>query len=160
MTESTKNISEALNRVQGRHISSHAKPYYSWIRHVVALSLAALTALISLQASYLPSNPQSPMLLVICWAGLLSAALLGTLALAEEFRLPLAIADTIQRERKTFGELATYEKLQNGRYYRPSLWHRCSAHLMTLSFVLALCSLFAFATVNLLFAAPAQALAQ
>jgi hypothetical protein len=150
MTEPAKDVSEALDRLQGRHISNHATPYYTWIRHVIALSLAALTALISLQGSYLPSNPQLPIVLVICWAGLLSSTLLGTFALAEEFRLPLEIADKIRKERNTLGDLPTFEKVKSGRYHQPSRWHRWSVHLMMLSFVLALCSLFTFATINLL----------
>ncbi|GEM_PF-2161847 len=150
MTEPAKDVSEALDRLQGRHISNHATPYYTWIRHVIALSLAALTALISLQGSYLPSNPQLPIVLVICWAGLLSSALLGTFALAEEFRLPLEIANQVADNRAQIGDHETYRLVAAGRLYEPSWHHRWAVNLMTMSFVLALCSLFIFATLNLM----------
>lgn len=148
--DETHSVKTALDRLQGRHISSHLTPYYTWIRHVIALSLAALTALISLQASYLPSNPQLPIFLAICWGGLLCAVLLGTYALAAEHRLPLSIAERIQRERNTLGDCATYEKVRTGRYYKPSRWHRWAVRLMAWCFAFSLCSLFAFATINLL----------
>jgi hypothetical protein len=150
MADHAPSVKNALDRVQRRHISSHLTPYYTWIRHVIALSLAALTALISLQGSYLPSNPQLPIVLVICWAGLLSSALLGTFALAEEFRLPLKIANQVADNRAQIGDHETYRLVAAGRFYEPSWHHRWAVKRMTMSFVLALCSLFTFATINLL----------
>jgi len=139
-----------LDDLEKRHIESHHQPYYDWIRHVVSLSVAALTALISLQGSYLPSSPKLPELLASCWVGLLATILLGILALRNQYNMPLAAARHLRKNREEYGDDYTVGLVKKRQYHRPPFYHRWAVRLMVLFFVFSLCSLCSFAILNLL----------
>jgi hypothetical protein len=139
-----------LDDLEKRHIESHYQPYFDWIRHVVSLSVAALTALISLQGSYLPIDPVLPILLAACWAALLSTILLGILALRTQYKTPLAAAQKIQNQRRAHGDFYAASQVKRGQFHKPPRYHYWVVRLMVLSFVFALSSLCIFAIANLL----------
>lgn len=138
-----------LDDLERRGGEQHRKPYFDWIRHVVSLSTASLTALIALQGSYLPSHPRLPVLLAACWVALLTAILLGILALRAEYSVPLDMARKIRNLREAHGdEYATNYMRQNG-FETPPWHHRWAVRLMMVAFVFAWSSLCLFAVLNL-----------
>ena len=139
-----------LDDLERRSTSSHVKPYYDWIRHIVSLSIGSLTALIALQGNYLPSHPQLPSLLALCWAALLATILLGILALRAEYRTPLASARRIREMRVKHGDVYAANYITKNGGEVPHWHHKWAVRLMVAFFVLSLVSLCAFAVVNLL----------
>jgi len=139
-----------LDDLERRGIAAHLNPYYGWIRHVVSLSTASLTALIALQGSYLPNHPQVIYFLALAWLALLSTILHGLVALRAEYTTPLAAAARIRKMRATHGDAYAANDITNGRGTLPHWSHKWSMRLMVVSFVVALSSLCVFAIVNLL----------
>lgn len=139
-----------LDDLERRGLQEHRKPYYDWIRQVVTLSTAALTALIALQANYLPSQSKAPFLLASSWLALLLTIILGMVALRTEYSSLLESAIRIRSSRQKFGDIETKSLILNGALAVVPHWHhRWAVRLMVLSFILALCSLCAFAIVNI-----------
>jgi len=93
-----------LDDIERRHSLDSRRPYFDWIRQVVSLSTAALTALIALQGNYLPSNPQLPFLLVICWLALLLTIFLGIFALRAEYQTSLDAINELRISRAEIGD--------------------------------------------------------
>ena len=149
MTEPDRKI-VTLDDLERRSVGEHIRPYYDWIKHIVSLAIGSLTALIALQGSYLPSHPQLPILLALCWVALLITILLGILALRAEYNTPLASARRIRTMRAKHGDAyATNYIIKSGGEV-PHWHHKWAVRLMVFSFVLAFSSLCVFAAVNLL----------
>ena len=140
-----------LDDIERRHILNHRKPYFDWIRQIVSLSTASLTALIALQGSYLPSHPQLPFLLAICWLALLLTIPLGIFALRSEYQTPLDALKQIKKSRAEIGDQETTILISNGTLSGavPPWHHRWSVRLMVTLFIISLSSLCAFAIVNI-----------
>lgn len=139
-----------LDDLERRGVAAHVKPYYDWIRHIVSLSIASLTALIALQGSYLPNHPQVICFLALAWLALLSTILLGLVALRAEYTTPLASASRIRKMRVEHGDAYAANSITKGSSTLPHWSHKWSVRLMVGSFVVALCSLCVFAVVYLL----------
>ena len=139
-----------LDDVERRLIVEHGKPYYDWLRHVVTLALAALTALIALQGHYVPQQPKLPALLAVGWASLAITILAGLFALRSEYATPLAAAQRIKTMRATIGDAATAEHLTRRGGTLPNKYHKYAVRGMVTSFIVALVSICAFAIANLL----------
>jgi hypothetical protein len=138
-----------LNDLERRNSIAHLKPYYDWIRHVVSLSTASLTALIALQGNYLPSHPRAIYFLALAWLALLSTILLGIFALRAEYTTPLAAVERIRKMRATYGDAYAANNIMQGNGTPPRWFHKWAVRLMVGSFALALGSLCLFAVVNL-----------
>ena len=145
------NIKKELDDIETSRINQHVQPYYAWIRHIVSLSVVCLTGLIALQESYLPSSPKLPILLVVCWLGLLSSILLGVLALQNEYKQHLASARDLREKRRVHGDVKmAQEVVQKGHGVASPKSHHFFVFGMTASFFLSLSSLCVFSIVNLL----------
>lgn len=140
-----------LDDIERRHILEHRKPYFDWIRQVVSLSTATLTALIALQGNYLPKNPQLPFLLAICWLALLLVILLGIFSLRSEYRTYLDALNEIRESRAKNGDQATAILINNGTLSgtRTTWYHLWAVRLMLTLFIISLASLCAFAIINI-----------
>lgn len=138
-----------LDDLERRNVGAHIKPYYDWIRHVVSLATASLTALIALQGSYLPSHPRVIYFLALAWLALLSTVLLGLVALRAEYTTPLAAAARIRKMRATYGDAYAANNIMQGNGTPPHWFHKWAVRLMVGSFSVALSSLCIFAVVNL-----------
>lgn len=149
MTEPSRKI-VTLDDLERRSVGEHIKPYYDWIRHIVSLSIGSLTALIALQGSYLPSHPQLPFLLALCWVALLATILLGILALRAEYSTPLASARRIRTLRAKHGDAYAANYITKNGGEVPHWHHKWAVRLMVAFFVLSLVSLCVFAVVNLI----------
>lgn len=138
-----------LDDLERRNAIAHLKPYYDWIRHVVSLSTASLTALIALQGSYLPSHPRAIYFLALAWLALLSTILLGIVALRAEYTTPLAAVARIRKMRAEHGDAYAANNIMLGSGTPPHWFHKWAVRLMVGSFALALSSLCVFAVINL-----------
>ena len=139
-----------LDDLERRGIAEHRKPYYDWLRQIVSLSTASLTALIALQGSYLPTHPKLPILLASCWLALLLAILLGIVALRSEYQTSLDSTNKIKKSRAKVGDSVTTNLVSRGTLSgTPPWYHRWAVRLMVAFFVFALSSLCAFAIVNI-----------
>ena len=148
MTEPRKQVT--VDDVERRLILEHKKPYFDWLKQVVTLALAALTALLALQGHYVPVKPLYQMLLVVGWVALAVSILAGLYALRSEYSTPLSAAQTLRNIRRGQGEVAAVHHLQAGGGYPPPGGHRASVTTLVICFALALICICAFASVNLL----------
>jgi hypothetical protein len=139
-----------LDDLERRSVGAHVKPYYDWIRHIVSLSIGSLTALIALQGSYLPSHPQLPVFLAICWVALLATILLGILALRAEYNTHLESARNLRALRVAHGDAYAANQVMKNGGTLPHWSHKWTVRLMVAFFILSLVSLCVFAVVNLL----------
>lgn len=140
-----------LDDLERRNINNHFNLYFDWIRQIVSLSVASLTALIALQGSYLPTHPELPILLAVCWAGLLSTILLGVLALRTQYSVYIRSADRIRTMREKHGDAYAAKYLSKIGITASPWYHKWVVRLMVASFVLSLVSLCTFSVINLLF---------
>lgn len=138
-----------LDDVERRLVQEHGKPYYDWLRHVVTLALAALTALVALQGHYVPQQPKLPVLLAIGWAALAVTILSGLFALRSEYATPLAAAKRIRAMRASLGDAATAAHLTNPGGTPPNKFHGWSVRAMVTSFIVSLAGICGFAIANL-----------
>ena len=139
-----------LDDLERRGGEMHRQPYFDWIRHVVSLATAALTALIALQSSYLSSHPQLPILLAACWLALLVTILLGILVLRTEYITPLNSVNRLRALRAEHGDEYTKNYISKNSSVKPPWYHSWAVRLMVFSFVLSLVLLCIFAVINLL----------
>ena len=139
-----------LDDIERRLVREHGKPYYDWLRHVVTLAVAALTALVALQGHYVPKQPKIALLLAIGWAALVVTILAGLFALRSEYAMPLAAARNLHTMRTTLGDAATADQLSKRAVTLPHRFHRWSVCTMVTSFVASLFAICSFAIVNLL----------
>lgn len=135
--------------IERRLISSHQKPYFGWLRHVVTLALAALTSLVALQGHYVPQKPSWVILLAVGWASLAFTIVFGLIALQAEYKTPLAAAKKIREMRALHGDHATASALNRNFATQPGRTHRWSVRAMVCFFLIALTSICCFAVVNL-----------
>lgn len=141
---------ERLNELAKILIDRHHKPYYDWIRNVITLSVAALTSLVALQQNYVPKEPKLIWLLAMCWIALLCTILSGIFALRSEFMSHLESLRTLNTLRREKGDCNAAQELEHrGLLSNPSCGHNISVKIMQWSFVIAICSLSAFAVSNL-----------
>lgn len=138
-----------LDDIERRHISNHATPYFNWIRQVVTLSTASLTALISLQGHYLPKSPKHVGFLAACWLGLGSSIALGLFALRAEYGVPLDAAQRLRSMRESDGDNATIRFVSENPTCSAPWHHHWAVRIMFLSFAFSLLSLCIFAILNL-----------
>lgn len=139
-----------LDDLERRNAIAHLKPYYDWIRHVVSLSTASLTALIALQGNYLPNQPRAIYFLALAWLALLSTILLGIVALRAEYTTPLAAVARIRKMRAEHGDAYAAKNIMQGSGAPPHWFHKWAVRLMFGSLGLALGSLCLFAVINLI----------
>jgi hypothetical protein len=133
-----------------RHIQQHEKPYYDWLRLIVTLSLALLTALITLQNHYLSEKPNWPVLLGLGWLGLGATIVLGLASLATQFNIRLKAAQDLLNKLQSEGETAAVDfvrKRSSG--VSAGIGHKLCANFMLWSFALALLAIFGFAILNI-----------
>jgi hypothetical protein len=135
--------------VERRLVGAHLKPYYDWLRHVVTLALAALTALVALQGHYVPSQPAAPWLLAIGWAALALSILTGLFALRSEYVTPLNAAARIRKTRAQHGDSVAAAQLSSNSGSVPPRFHKWAVRGMVTCFIIALCSICSFAILNL-----------
>lgn len=139
-----------LDDVERHHLAAHHRPYFDWIRHLVTLCIGTLTALVALQASYVPLHPQLLWALALCWAALTASIFLGILALRQEYASCLHARQSIKTSRATYGDDATKILMIAGQLQVVPPWHHVWAvRLMVASFFLALLSLCMFAISNI-----------
>ncbi|MGE4500140.1 MAG: hypothetical protein AB7C96_07305 [Hydrogenovibrio sp.] len=139
-----------LDDIERRHVTAHITPYYSWIRHVVSLSTASLTALIALQGHYLPSHPQAISLLALSWLSLLLTVLSGLVALRSEYATPLAAVKKIREMRRDHGDMYAANQIQQRNSTPPHWSHKWAVRLMLSAFSIGLICLCIFAVINLM----------
>ena len=77
---------EILGNLQRELSERHDISYRAWLDKITTLSLAALTALVSLQNTYVPRSHRAIWLLCAVWGSLAVAVLAGLLALFGEAR--------------------------------------------------------------------------
>ncbi len=135
--------------VERRLMSESRKPYFDWLRHIVTLALAALTALVALQGHYVPLKPKLPMFLAIGWCALAVAIFCGVFALRSEYITPLAAAKKWRKLRQELGDEAVGRLLNSNTGTQPHWSHKWSVRIMVISFVVAVASICCFAIVNL-----------
>jgi hypothetical protein len=135
--------------VERRLVLEHKKPYFDWLRHVVTLALAALTTLVALQGHYVPSHPKFSWLLAVGWVSLAVVIACGLFALRSEYSTPLAAAAKLRALRASGGEEAAVAYLRQSNGTLPHPLHKWSVRGMVAAFIIALCSVCAFAIVNL-----------
>jgi hypothetical protein len=135
--------------IERRLINQARDPYYNWLRHVVTLSLAALTSLVALQGHYMPTDPTAVHLLAIGWLALAVVIMCGLYVLSAEHRTPLKAAKEIRKMRKDFGDYYAVEQLNKNRPTYPGGQHNLAVRIMVASFLIALLSICAFAIINL-----------
>lgn len=150
MNEPSRKI-VTLDDLERRNINNHFDLYFDWIRQIVSLSVASLTALIALQGSYLPTHPELPILLAVCWAGLLSTILLGVAALRTQYSAYIRSTDRIRNLREKHGDAYAAKYLSKSGGTAPPWYHKWVVRLMVASFVLSLVSLCTFSIINLMF---------
>lgn len=139
-----------LDDIERRLVQEHGKPYYDWLRQVVTLAIAALTALVALQGHYVPKQPRLPVLLAIGWSALAITIAAGLFALRSEYAIRLATARRIRTMRATLGDAATAERLTKRGGTPPTKFHRWSVRTMVVSFMVSLVAICGFSIVNLL----------
>lgn len=139
-----------LDDIERRLVQEHGKPYYDWLRQVVTLAIAALTALVALQGHYVPKQPRLPVLLAIGWSALAITIAAGLFALRSEYAIRLAAARRIRTMRATLGDAATAERLTKRGGTPPTKFHRWSVRTMVVSFMVSLVAICGFSIVNLL----------
>jgi hypothetical protein len=135
--------------VERRLVGEHRKPCYDWLRHVVTLALAALTALVALQGHYVPQKPVAPFLLAVGWAALAITIVSGLFALRSEYTTPLLAARRIREMRAQHGDQFAATSLEKNSGTLPNSMHKWSVRAMVGSFLVALASICAFAIANL-----------
>jgi hypothetical protein len=135
-----------LDDIERQLVSEHIRPHYDWIRHVVSLSTASLTLLVSLQSHYVPKAPKGIWLLALCWLLLASSVFSGLLALRGEDQTPLGAARALRQKRRD--EVAAAALIKNGAF-APSPILRWARRVMFCSFSAGLASLAVFAVWNL-----------
>lgn len=146
----TDRVVVTLDDIVRRHVSDHRKPYYDWLRHLVTLCVATLTALVALQGHYVPRDAHNLFALALCWVALTGAIFLGVLALRQEYLAPLEAAQKIQKSRETYGDSATEIMVANRLLQVVPPWHhRFAVTLMLMMLFLALLCLCVFAISNL-----------
>src|SRR3989338_1394547 len=138
-----------LDDIERRHVSQHLKPYYTWIRHVVSLSTAALTLLVSLQNNYVPNEPRSVWLLAVCWGAFAMAVLSGICALHGEWQTPLDAAQALHRRRAVNGDMAVAAEVARNSGFVPRSIYRYARRLMICAFLVGVVSIAAFTIRNL-----------
>ena len=164
MTVSMEGI---LGNIQQQAMTKHESAYRSWLDKLTTLSLAALTALVSLQNTYVPRSHRAIWLLCVVWSLLAVAVIAGLLALlgeAHTHRLYLnrileavqnAIAQAFHKS-QTIGqpvddnqlEETLHQMIQKVPYNRP--WpYLVSAGVAAASVGLAVIALAVFAGLNL-----------
>jgi hypothetical protein len=147
---STDRTVVTLDDLVRRHINDHRKPYYDWLRHLVTLCVATLTALVALQGHYVPRNAHHLWLLALCWVALTGAIFLGMVALRQEYLSPLEAAQRIQDSRAIHGDSKTAILVANRELQvTPPRHHRLAVKLMLPMFFLALLCLCGFAIANM-----------
>ena len=135
--------------IERRLVGEHKKPYFDWLRHVVTLSVAALTALVALQGHYVPEHPRAPILLAVAWAALAITIVSGLVALRAEYLTPLQAVDRIRRIRKIYGDEHAAVSIMTNEGTPPSKYHRVAVRTMVGGFIVALLAICLFASVNL-----------
>lgn len=135
--------------IERRLIGAHHKPYYDWLRHVISLAVAALTALVALQGYYVPEAPTAPLLLAVGWVALATTIVAGLFALRSEYATPLAAARRIRSIRASQGDAAAAAALESNAGTMPGRSHKWAVRTMITGFVVALVAVCAFAISNL-----------
>lgn len=148
MTDNSRKMT-TLDDIERRHVVEHFKPYFDWLRHIVTISLAALTALVALQGQYIPRQPALLEFLAVTWVSLLFAICLGLLSLREEHQGHIRAIKHLRHLRATLGDEATGKLIDDGASPPPNWRHRWIVRLMLISFLCALSSLCVFAVTNL-----------
>lgn len=145
----TDRVVVTLDDIVRRHVSDHRKPYYDWLRHLVTLCVATLTALVALQGHYVPRDAHNLFALALCWVALTGAIFLGVLALRQEYLAPLRLHKNT-KSRETYGDSATEIMVANRLLQVVPPWHhRFAVTLMLMMLFLALLCLCVFAISNL-----------
>ena len=151
---------EILGNLQREVSDRHDTGYRAWLDKLTTLSLAALTALVSLQSTYVPRSHRAIWLLCAVWGLLATAVLAGLLALFGEARAhrlyQLRVRDTLlpamQAIRSTGAPVPSsadfLQMLQQVPYGRPKLY-LVSAAIAASCVGLAVVSLAVFAGLNL-----------
>jgi hypothetical protein len=138
-----------LDDIERRLVSEHLKPHYDWIRHVVSLSTASLTLLVSLQSHYVPKVPKGVWLVALCWLLLALAILCGLLALRGEDQTLLDAARDLRQKRVDFGDEATAAAVMRNSGFTPRPIYAWARRLMICSFSAGVVTLAIFAVWNL-----------
>lgn len=138
-----------LDDIESRHLTSHRELYFDWIRHLVTLSTAALTALLTLQGHYVPRNPVLPWCLEAAWIALLATLVLGLFALKEEQAGPLRAAIRIRKIRKEHGDAIAAKQVASGRGQAPPRSHHWAVLAIQILIPAGLALLCIFAIGNL-----------
>ena len=125
---------EILGQLHREVSERHDIGYRAWLDKITTLSLAALTALVSLQSMYVPRSHRAIWLLCVVWGSLAVAVLAGLLALFGEarahqiyrIRLREQILSTMQGLRASGAPDPTtaefLQMLQKVPYNRPKLY--------------------------------------
>jgi hypothetical protein len=139
-----------LDDIERRYFASFKEKEDQWIRHLVSLSGAALTLLVSLQGSYVPLHPQGLILLQICWTSLAVGLCAGVLFFYGEAYSNLEAAKNLQESREVFGdtEMVAFLTKSNGVHFRKRLLFRASPHVLVACFLVGLVCLAWFAVIN------------
>lgn len=144
----TEAITPILDRADSALAAAQHTAYYAWIKHVVSLSVAALTALVSLQSHYVPQEPALPGALAVSWVALLLAIAAGMKAMEGEHRTQIEAANQLREWRDTFGETEAM-RLATTRARRPRAIYRYCTAAMPVALLVGLASLLVFAVANL-----------
>lgn len=132
-----------------RDADAHHKPYFDWLRHVVTISLATLTALISLQGQYIPRSPRHIWTIQIAWVALALCILFGLFALRWEYQMHLEKIANRRKLVRELGEEKAAIELRKGIRTDPPKTHRMAAILMLLLLAVALAMLCVFGSANI-----------
>jgi hypothetical protein len=140
--------SVTVDDVIRRHWLEHEAPYYGWIRQVVTLATAALTATVALQGHYVPKQPAWPWLLALTWAALALSVATGLAALRYQYRSRQDTANALLEMKAQRGEAATAQALEAGWSLPVPALHGILVLAMAACFGLGLAALCTFAALN------------
>ena len=140
---------EALDSIERAHLVAYSEHVHAWHQQLLSLSSAALTLLIALQRTYVPTDPVDTWALQLCWLSLALCILFSLLLLWGRAQTRLDGANILRKKRAESTDQAAIEMLRaTGVYFAECTVFTVARYLQTASFLVALCALTWFAVIN------------
>ena len=138
-----------LDDIERRHNLKYVERIQAWHRQLMVLASGGLTLLVSLQGSYVPSNPKALWLLQGCWLSLAICVASGVLVIFGEAQGYRDAQLRLAKHRKDHGDEATTRWIiaTGGHYPERRIFYH-GRQIFVGAFVLALVLLCWFAVIN------------
>ena len=141
---------EALDGIERSHLAAYGEHVHAWYRQLLSLSSAGLTLLVTLQQTYVPTEPRDVWALQLCWVSLGLCVLFSLLLLWGRAQTRLDGANILRKKRMDTSDQEALEMLRNtgGVYFKERAIFSVARYLQTATFLLGLSFLVWFAIAN------------